>query len=71
MEGCFGGGSQSVFPILAGRLGVPISQGVEKVVEEIRFAVQTSEKQRQLAIAGRNLIRLTAYVKSPCLNYKK
>ena len=35
-------------PILAGRLGVPTSQGVEKVVEEIRFAVQASEKQREL-----------------------
>ncbi|HZR19755.1 MAG TPA: toll/interleukin-1 receptor domain-containing protein [Verrucomicrobiae bacterium] len=35
-------------PILAGRLGVPTSQGIEKVVEEIRRAVQVSDKQREL-----------------------
>jgi hypothetical protein len=37
-------------PILAGRLAVAASDGVPKVVEAIRLAVDTSERQRQLTV---------------------
>lgn len=39
-------------PILGGRLSVSADEGLAKVVEEIRLAVDVSERKRQLTIVG-------------------